>query len=63
MPDHWGFVLAAYGVAAVVFGAYWRHLVRREREVAALGESRAPSRPDGPAARARDEVPAGGGRP
>ena len=32
--DHWGFVLAAYGLAAVVLAAYWRHLCRRERELA-----------------------------
>jgi len=31
MPDNWGFVLAAYGLAAVVLIAYWRRLVRRER--------------------------------
>jgi len=31
MPDNWGFVLAAYGLAAVVLLAYWRRLVRRER--------------------------------
>jgi len=31
MPDNWGFVLAAYGLAAVVLAAYWRRLVRRER--------------------------------
>jgi hypothetical protein len=29
--DHWGFVLAAYGLAAVVLTTYWRHLCRRER--------------------------------
>ena len=33
MPDNWSFVMAAYGLAAVVLGAYWRHLVRREREL------------------------------
>jgi hypothetical protein len=31
MPDNWGFVLAAYGLAAVVLVAYWRRLVRLER--------------------------------
>ena len=35
MPDNWGFVLAAYGIAALLLGAYWRHLLRRGQE---LGE-------------------------
>jgi len=33
MADNWTFVLAAYGLAAVVLAAYWRRLVRREREL------------------------------
>lgn len=33
MPDNWGFVLAAYALAAVVLLAYWRRLVRREKEL------------------------------
>jgi len=33
MPDNWGFVLAAYGLAAVVLIAYWRFLFRREKEL------------------------------
>jgi hypothetical protein len=33
MPDNWGFVLAAYGLAAVVLIAYWRFLSRREKEL------------------------------
>jgi len=36
MADHWNFVAAAYGLAALVLGGYWRRLVRKEREVAAL---------------------------
>jgi hypothetical protein len=32
MPDNWGFVVAAYLLTALVLGAYWRSLVRRERE-------------------------------
>ena len=34
MPDNWGFVIAAYGLAAIVLIAYWRFLFRRERELA-----------------------------
>ena len=33
MPDNWGFVIAAYGLAAIVLIAYWRFLFRREREL------------------------------
>ncbi len=33
MPDNWGFVIAAYGLAAVVLIAYWRFLSRREKEL------------------------------
>ena len=36
MADHWNFVAAAYGLAALVLGGYWRRLVRKEREVTAL---------------------------
>jgi hypothetical protein len=31
--DHWNFVLAAWGLAAVVLTGYWRRLVRRERQI------------------------------
>jgi len=41
MPDNWGFVAAAYGLALAVFGGYWRWLGRREREAAALRVDRA----------------------
>jgi len=33
MADHWEFVTAAYGLAVLVLGGYWRHLVRKEREL------------------------------
>lgn len=36
MPDHWGFVFAAYAIAAVALFLYWRHLIRREAELTAL---------------------------
>jgi hypothetical protein len=43
MADHWEFVGAAYGLAIVVLGAYWRRLLRRERDVE-RARSRQPSR-------------------
>ena len=39
-PDHWGFVVAAYGLAAIVLGGYWRRLVRLEREATAKRDRR-----------------------
>jgi hypothetical protein len=47
MPDHWGYVIAAYGLAAVALIAYWRRLVRRDRDLIALSRrpQAAPSRP------------------
>jgi hypothetical protein len=41
MPDNWGFVAAAYGLAAVVFLGYWRWLRQKERELSALRVDRA----------------------
>lgn len=33
MPDNWGFVFAAYALAAVVLVAYWRRLARKDKEL------------------------------
>ena len=33
MPDHWYYVLAAYGVAAVALIGYWRYLGARARHL------------------------------
>ena len=33
MPDNWGFVVAAYALAAVVLIGYWRRLARKEKEL------------------------------
>jgi ABC-type transport system involved in cytochrome c biogenesis permease subunit len=55
MPDNWGFVTAAYALAALVLGGYWRWLARRERELIALTARR-------PAAAATDPPPGGSGR-
>ena len=35
MPDKWGYVLAAYGVAAVALIGYWRYLMRKARTLSA----------------------------
>jgi len=35
MPDHWGYVFLAYGIAAVTFLVYWRRLARRIRDAQA----------------------------
>lgn len=43
MPDNWGFVAAAYALAAIVFGGYGRWLRQKERELAALMRSHQPS--------------------
>jgi hypothetical protein len=40
MADNWSFVTAAYTLAAVVFGGYWRWLARKDRELAALAAGR-----------------------
>jgi hypothetical protein len=40
MADHWEFVGAAYGLAILVLGGYWRRLVRKQRELAIAGDSR-----------------------
>ena len=44
MPDNWSFVAAAYGLTALVLGLYWRHLVRKEKELrgGATGDVRTP---------------------
>jgi hypothetical protein len=36
MPDNWGYVAAAYTIAVVALGGYWRRLVRKERELSLL---------------------------
>jgi hypothetical protein len=40
MPANWGYVLAAYGLAALALLGYWRHLARRARAVAARRAAR-----------------------
>jgi hypothetical protein len=42
MPDNWSFVAAAYGLAALVLGGYWRFLRRKERSYSE-GAATAPS--------------------
>ena len=38
MADNWGYVFAAYLIAAVVLFGYWRRLGRQSRELAALAQ-------------------------
>ncbi len=45
MPDNWGFVFAAYALAAVALLAYWRRLARKETSLAAPGLGHPPSTP------------------
>jgi hypothetical protein len=33
MPDHWDYVLAAFGVAAIALAGYWRYLTARARSL------------------------------
>jgi hypothetical protein len=42
MPDNWGYVAAAYGVAALFLGLYWRRLVRGEADLRARGRRGVP---------------------
>jgi hypothetical protein len=36
MPENWSYVVAAYGLAVLVLGGYWRYLRRRDRELTTL---------------------------
>jgi hypothetical protein len=40
MPDNWGYVFSAYGLAALALLAYWRRLAGRARRMSA-GRSQA----------------------
>jgi hypothetical protein len=40
MPDNWGYVFSAYGLAAVVLVWYWRRLASRAKSLAGRGERR-----------------------
>jgi hypothetical protein len=42
MPDHWNYVMAAYGIAAAALLGYWRYLARRARALA-RGKRRRPA--------------------
>lgn len=41
MPANWGYVFAAYGIAAIALFGYWRHLARRARALAARPAAKA----------------------
>jgi hypothetical protein len=65
MADNWSFVVAAYGLAALALGGYWRFLRRREREIQSAGASTAPSDTSprkNQRAAAKPPLDAGGGR-
>ena len=40
MPDNWGYVFSAYGLAAVVLLGYWRRLAGHAKRLAGRGERR-----------------------
>jgi heme exporter protein D len=42
MPDNWGYVFSAYGVAVVALVGYWRHLSGRAKSLAGRGERKGP---------------------
>ncbi len=37
MPDNWGYVFSAYGLAAVALLGYWRRLAVRAKRLAQRG--------------------------
>ena len=38
MPDNWGYVFSAYGVAALALLVYWRRLAGRAKGLAERGK-------------------------
>ena len=42
MPDNWGYVFSAYGLAAVALLVYWRRLAGRAKSLAGRGERTGP---------------------
>ena len=44
MPANWGYVIAAYGLAAVALFGYWRRLARRARSATARPRAAAKTR-------------------
>lgn len=44
MPANWGYVIAAYGIAAVALFVYWRRLARRAHAITARPRAAAKTR-------------------
>jgi hypothetical protein len=44
MPANWGYVIAAYGIAAVALFGYWRRLARRAHAIATRPRAAAKTR-------------------
>ncbi|HTI53881.1 MAG TPA: hypothetical protein VMC04_06590 [Verrucomicrobiae bacterium] len=44
MPANWGYVIAAYGIAAAALFGYWRRLARRAHAIGARPRAAAKTR-------------------
>ena len=45
MPDHWGYVFAAYGLSAAALLGYWHRLSRRRRALESRPRGAKPAAP------------------
>ena len=56
MPDNWGYVFSAYGVAALALLVYWRRLAGRAKTLVERGKRRGFVYPGHPTQRLEGEV-------